>query len=155
MAWLSLVGSGISAVGQMQQGIDEKRAADVYAGEIEAAGGIQDYQMGEREESLLSTQRALYAKAGVRNTGSPLEVALQTATDAEFDKMIADWNIQVKARDVRQSGKYAESAGQLSGLSTLLGGAAKAYSTYGGATTVPTADSRGTAGGYAAYQGSQ
>ena len=146
MAWapmvLSLVGSGVSAAGQYQTGIDTKKAYDTYASQIETAGGFEQSKMIGAIESLSSTQRALYAKSGVRMTGSPLEVMLQSASDAEFDRMIAEWNYRTQAQNARTSGRNAKTAGAMAATSTLIGGAAKAYGNYGGGR-VPTKTAEG------------
>ena len=134
---LTALGTGLGAFGQYSQSMAEKKAYDIEAGEVEAAGKIEQYQMGEREESLRSTQTALYAKAGVKLSGSPLEVMLHSATEAEFDKMIAQYNTELKAQQLRYAGALAANEGEFKMGMTLLGGALKFADYVGKVPTTP------------------
>ena len=145
---LTGVSAGLQAFGAYKEGKDTKSAYDTAASEVEQAGFITQRQMNEQETSLLSTQTALYAKSGVKMTGSPLEVELQSQTDMEFDKMVAQWNTEVKAQNLRAEGAAAESASQLKIGETLIGGALKMSDYVGRIPTAKTsyASTEGTLG---------
>jgi uncharacterized protein YdbL (DUF1318 family) len=56
----------------------------------------------ERQEkyrkSYLAKQEALYAKAGVQLSGSPLEVIADTSSEFLYDQMITRYNAEIGAR---------------------------------------------------------
>jgi len=57
------------------------------------------------KETFTSKQRALYAKAGVRSTGSAFDVMVNTAAEIELDLQIDYFNSQIAARrEVVQAG---------------------------------------------------
>ena len=149
----SAAGSGVEAYGAYSAGVAKKESYDMTAEETELAGEMKLAEIEAGGEELASTQRAMYAKAGVRESGSVLDVMLESAINVEFDKIIAKWNIDTQANMLRLQGKTAKNTGifnagqsvEKMGLSLLSSNSGK----------VPTADPRGTAGGYAAYQGSQ
>lgn len=64
---------------------------------IEQSARLERDRGAKKKETLLSQQRAYYAKAGVLNTGSPFEVAIETASEFELDLQIEYWNAQVAA----------------------------------------------------------
>jgi len=73
---------------------------------------------------LLSIQSAAYARVGVTQSGSPLDVALGTATEFELDKQITRYNAESKARMLEWEAKKAKQAGTFSAGMDLLQGAA-------------------------------
>jgi hypothetical protein len=129
--------SVLSAYGSYSQGVAEKKSYDIAAQEVEEAGAIKIEEIAQEGESLRSTQAAMYAKAGVRQSGSPLEVMLDSATSVEFDKMVEQWNTEVKAQNLRYAGALAKQKGMFQAGQTLLGGAMKMIQ-YGGVGKVPT-----------------
>jgi hypothetical protein len=139
---LTATSSVLGATGSYMQGVAEQKSYDIAAGEVEEAGAIRIEEITQEGESLRSTQAAMYAKAGVRQSGSPLEVMLDSASGVEFDKMVEQWNTEVKAQNLRYAGKLAKQKGIMQAGQTLLGGAMK-MSQYGGVGKVPTTTAEG------------
>jgi len=78
-------------------------------------------------EANLGTQVALYAKSGIKMTGSPLDVMLDSLTNAEMDIAIDRYNSEVAARGyeteaqiTRMEAKQRASLGYLKTGGTFL-----------------------------------
>lgn len=140
------IGAGVSAIGTVTQGIRMNKAeqynADVAEQKGEAIRRSTDFEIARRREdtdSLVSRQRALYAKAGVKFSGSPLTVMVDTIADAEFDNAILDYNAKVgisaaqsEAEHRRASGKAMVGESYVKAGSTLLQtGGSLAYAKWG------------------------
>jgi len=97
----TMFGTGLSAIGTFMKGSSEKHALDAQAQEVETAGVITKEQLTQEEEALRSQQASAYARAGVKLSGSPLDVMLDSATDYEFDKLTADYNTKIKSNNLR------------------------------------------------------
>jgi hypothetical protein len=123
---LQLGSSALSAYGSYTQGVAEKKAYGVEAQEVEMAGAEKIKEMEVAGEELTSTQRAMYAKAGVRESGSVLEVMLNSATNVEFDKLIEEWNTKVKVDALRYAGAVAKQKGEFQAGMSLLQGSMQA-----------------------------
>ena len=120
---LSLVGTGISAFGSLQEG-KQIQQADEYNAQLALEQGEMDvFQIEKEEAGLTSTQKAAYAKAGVTLSGSPLEVMLQSATNFEMDKATAKYNAESKANMLRYEGKVAKASGKFNAAKILMGSA--------------------------------
>lgn len=131
---MQTVGPIVQGVGQIIGGVQADRAAqfnaDVSMANAQAIRQSAEFDIGrQRREAkrLKSKQIAGYAKAGVRLEGSPLEVLLSSASEAEFDAMIIDYNARVgmaqaetQARQYRRAGKTALWQGIFGGTKTLL-----------------------------------
>jgi hypothetical protein len=143
---LQAAGTGVSALGQYQQGQSMQSAsnynamvAEQQAGMIEASGELEAYKIKKQGETIKGTQRARYAASGVRTTGSAAEVLADTAAMIELDIMTARYNTQVGAMGARSQAamkryegqQYARS-GAMSAFSTILGGAGQMASKYYG-----------------------
>jgi hypothetical protein len=133
---LTIASTAFSAYGQAKAGKDTQKAYEQEAQQVEASDTIKLEEMAQQGQALLSTQRAMYTKSGVRETGTPLEVALQSATDIEFDKMVEHYNAETKAQSLRYSGQMAKQESQFQVGKTLLSGASKLISS--GAFNIPT-----------------
>ncbi len=110
--------------------------ASVNATEAQTSADTEIYLQQKKAKSLLATQRAAYAKAGVDMAGSPLDVQNDTLTQAEFDRLTLEhegemnvWKAknQAAALDTTgsatlASGDYAESAASYGSGTTLLTG---------------------------------
>ena len=107
----SAVGTGVEAYGDYSAGVAKQGAYDMAAGEVEIAEQMQLDEIQAGGEELASTQQAMYAKAGVRNSGSVLDVMLKSATNVEFDKIIAKWNYETQINQLRLQGKTAKIQG--------------------------------------------
>ena len=146
MAWLAIVGAGVSALGSIQQGNEEKKAAKFNADILEQQAGLTRTsaeldiaRMGKQKTRFVGSQKAGYSKAGVRvGTGSPLDVMADTLAEFELDEMVTRYNAEIQARglvseseQMRKAGKAAARAGYYKAGSTLLSTASSAYSQYG------------------------
>ena len=152
---VALGGAAMSAAGQAKSG-KAMSAADNYnasiydeqAKAVEQAAEFDVVKQKRAAERLAGTQRADYAGAGVVQSGTPLAVELQSASEAEMDMMITKWNAKVDAAKLRsgaalqrQYGAMAETAGNTQAMGTLLSGATTAAMGFLPATktaTIPT-----------------
>ncbi len=152
MSWVlpvaSLVATGIQAFGQRQQGQQQQAAYDYNAAVIEQEGSLKAHalevegalkvsELEASKELMEGAQRAAYAKANVMMTGSALDVMLDTATNFEFDKLVATYNAKTQADiaryDSQAQGTMQRYYGAVSANQanfqmgqTLVGGAVKA-----------------------------
>lgn len=132
--------TGASVVSGLQQGEAQDYNAslsDAQARQAAAQGLITDEDLKEQAEALRSKQAMSYAKAGVKLTGSPLDVMLDSAETAEFNRLIAKFNTQVavnryktEADNLREAAGAARMAGYASAGKSILSGAIKLYETW-------------------------
>src|SRR5438445_5509442 len=74
-SFLNVGSSILGAYGQLLSG-KQKAGADEYNAQLALdAGSISLQELEGAEEEVLSTQKAMYAKAGVAMSGSPLDAA--------------------------------------------------------------------------------
>ncbi len=118
---------------------------DAIAAEFQAGVAFQQHQT--KVDSLLSNQRARYAKSGVVvNAGTPLEVMVKTAGDAAKDAELIKYNGLTKAqryrslasryrmladaglRDAAMQAANIEEAGEYESRGYLMTGFANAFS---------------------------
>jgi hypothetical protein len=146
-AILGVVGGGISAYGQMQSAKVEA-AAYKYNASINERNAVQERQKADYDEkqsrkklaTLMSSQRALYAKAGVDlSSGSPLFVLAETASEGEEEAQNIRWFGDVAVAEQKNQAtlnrfyaKQTVKAGKRAAWSTMLnsvsGSASSAYS---------------------------
>jgi len=114
----SAFGSVIQGLGGYMQGQEEAGADEYNASLALMQGQFNVEQIGLQEGETLSTQKAMYAKAGVEQSGSVLDTALNTATNFEYDKQVATFNAQSAANNdkyeaavAKQQGNFALGAG--------------------------------------------
>ena len=113
LAVASLVGGGISAIGQYQQGQETKKAQEFNAtvneqeaelikssasreNEILKQNAIlNEYRMRKSADTLMGQQIGAYAKSGVSaSTGSPLDVIADSLATSELEISIDKWNAE-------------------------------------------------------------
>jgi len=134
---LTAVGTGASAYSSYESGKATERLHeynakvsenDALRREMEA----QAQAAGQRESSerILEKQRALYAKGGVLDEGTPLTLLADTAAELELAALEIERGGNVEASRSRQqavidrmAGKSAARAGKLGAGATLLQGA--------------------------------
>ena len=123
----SAFGSILSGIGGYMQGQEEAGADEYNASLALMEGEFNVEQIGLQEKNTLSTQKAMYAKAGVEQSGSVLDTALNTATNFEYDKQVATFNSQsaanmydYKARVAKQQGAFALGSGIAEGALSLI-----------------------------------
>jgi len=155
----SAVGSAVQAVGQIQAGKDAKAAHDFNA-QVAARNAEAERINAERVEFLetaevekfrknyadfADSQRMAFASNNVVATsGTPLAVALQSATEAETEISNNIYNIklgkqareeaalnqELEGRLQRMYGRSAERAGYIQAGSSLLRAGGQAYGAY-------------------------
>lgn len=116
-------GSILGAFGDILAG-DESQQADEYNANLALTQGqFEVKDLDTSEHDTLSTQQAMYAKAGVTMSGSPLDTALNTATQFEMDKQIVTYNAQSKANMDQYEGKLAVQQGNFKAVTDVVQGA--------------------------------
>ena len=115
--------------GQQQQQIFEFNSA-VKRQEAQLAqisGDAARDRLRRQRKTFGAKQVAAFAKAGVRLTGSPLQVLADTAAELEFDILIEDFNTRVAILNANTAadfelikGQQAVTAGFISAGATLL-----------------------------------
>ncbi len=136
---MSAVGTGVSALGQIQKGKTEKAAGEYNARVSEAnAAAIEKKTVYEEEQSrdklkrLMGTQRALYAKAGVDITsGSPLLVLADTAAEGEKEAKMIRYGGDVEATQQKNQARLQRLYGSSAYSSGLIGAGSTFFSGMG------------------------
>lgn len=149
---IALIGAGVSAHGQIEQGKAEKRIAKSNAQLSEQAavdasrrGAIDEEAHRAKVRALLGAQRATYgANNVVSSSGSPLGLLAETAQVGEFDALTIRNNAARETfgfRTDRQSAlarARAASRGSRTGaLGTALTAGAQAYGSWKSANPAP------------------
>ncbi len=101
---LLILGGGIlQSIGQRQKAESEAQALEFNATLAEQDAIIskerREIERGPEEKrlkSFISTQRALFAKAGVTLSGSPITVLEETSAAGELDLIIGDINASIE-----------------------------------------------------------
>lgn len=104
------VGDIITGVGSIIQGKQERELGKYNAAqyEFQAQAERTSQQLLETQKrrilkSKIGQQTAIYGKSGIKMTGSPLEVMLDSITNAELDISIDKYNSEVKAKGFESS----------------------------------------------------
>lgn len=136
-AILQAAGTMFTASGQAQAGRQQQQAYDINAQQEEIQGAqqrnisITEAQQKERQATLRAGSiRAAYGAAGVDpNSGSPLAVMADQATQGELTKHLTLWQgmAQQQSADTqagidRLQGRAARAAGYSSAAGTLFSG---------------------------------
>lgn len=121
---------------KQQKAIGEQNA-ELFRRDADAkrtAGKLETDRRKDRLRRLLSSQTAGFGKAGVRLTGSPLIVQLDTAERETFDALIAGFNVETGVQtslaqaDIEEfKGGIARTTGQLRTGQALLSGASTIF----------------------------
>lgn len=128
------VGTGLKVFGQIQQGQQQKQVFEFNAAvnrqkaQLAAeAGKLRVDRLRRQKKTFNAKQQAAFAKAGVRLTGSPLQVLADTATELEFDILIEDFNTRVGVLNATTAaeldilrGKQSQQSSLISAGSSLL-----------------------------------
>lgn len=145
-AAIALATGGVQAIGQIQEGQQRSEAelfnADVLRQESKLAqtrGRLSVLKQRKSQKTFSSTQTALFAKAGVEATGSPLKVIEDSFANAELDILTTEFNTQQEVnRKLSEADRRVETAkaertsGFVRAGKTLLGTAASAAIQFGG-----------------------
>jgi len=120
---VSGAGTALSAVSQYRAGQAQEEAYKYNAGVAEQKGIYEETQSRDKLRKLLSSQKALYAKAGVDMTsGSPLLLMADTAAQGEMEALNIRKGYQSEAKMNRYYGNQAKKAGNIKAGSTFLSG---------------------------------
>lgn len=122
-ATAAVAGTAMSAYGQYRAGQAEEAAYEYSAKVTERKAVQEEASARERLRKLMSTQRALYAKAGVDlSSGSPLLVLSEQAAEAEKEALTIRRGGQEESALQKYYGTQAGSAGRIGAGATLLTG---------------------------------
>jgi hypothetical protein len=128
MPAIPYIAMGVTAAGGVMSsnntaasGEAEKIANEANARVIEMNAAKAEAKNRLENKRILSTQRALYAKAGVDLTsGSPLLIMSESAAEAEREAMDIRYSGKREARLMRYYGRQAKSASDSQAGATLL-----------------------------------
>jgi len=161
---LALAAVGTQAYGQYKSGQDAQAAADYNAAIYQQQAQVIDVKKGITRQQYDRSIRKLegasvtaIASSGYDFSGSFLEVMNDNLTQAQLDKQISIYNLDVEksqalsaASESQRAGSRARSAANIGALSTVLTGGNEWYSKYGGFGA--TTGIKPTAKEYAAQQ---
>ena len=134
---VGLVGTGISAIGQLQQGQAAQAAADfraknnaMLAEDALKRGAEEEEAQRRKNNALLGRQKAVMAAGNVDlGSGSPLNVLGDTAMLGELDAMRIRDNAKREERGLladaqvaKMEGDSAVTASMIGSFGTILGG---------------------------------
>lgn len=119
--FVSAFGLILSAIGgvygaYLNKGVQEHNAkiAEAQAKLVEANIGVRNYVSQKQIAQMTGTQRASYAKAGVKPmTGSPIDVVVDTQSNMELETALSNINDRMTAAgyqseaDLRRAAGYA------------------------------------------------
>jgi len=131
---LSAAGIGLQVFGQLRQSQQQAQIYDYNAAisqqKVELAkraGDVRISQLKREQRRFASKQTAAYAAAGVRMTGSPLQVISDTAAEIELDILIEDYNTRLDILNAQSDAelnsirsRISSQAGYINAGSTLL-----------------------------------
>ena len=138
---LAAAGAGLNIFGAIQQGEDEKRAANFNADQAEREA-IQTLTTAKEDERRLraitrkeiGSMRANVGASGVTMDGSILDILQESAANAELDALSIKNQGEMKStalrNDARMQRYYGETAGSralLGALGGAVGGASQYY----------------------------
>lgn len=139
---ISAVGTGVAVAGQIEAAKAAEEAGKynekVARNNAQAAAQQAQYEadrIRKRNIVILGRQKAAIAKAGILDTGSTLDVFLDSAVEGELDRMAALYggslrstNYLSQGRLARMEGDAAKRAGYYRAGGTLLTGAGNVVS---------------------------
>ena len=123
MIGASVVGTGMSAYGQYQSGLEQKKAYD-YNAAVEWRNAQAEEQKSRDESQILEGQaRSLYGKSGVdSSSGSPLLHLKWLRKQGEKEAQGIRTSGQSKYQMLKMYGKQAKKAGTIGAISSLFSG---------------------------------
>jgi hypothetical protein len=119
--------TAIEAYGQFQEGKQRAQAgefnADIdrqQARIVRAKGKIETFRQRKAKKAFTSTQQALFSKAGVTFSGSPLVAMEESAANAELDILISKFNTFSESQRLETSAKQREIVAESERTSGLI-----------------------------------
>lgn len=152
LAGLSLFGSGIQALGQLNAGLEAERTAEINEWFLRRDASLvairekQDlFDANRRIELLRGSQVGISAGSGTTTGGSVAAILAESAVLGAIEKARIEHNasvaiqgLNIQADQVKRAGKQAKKQSRLAALGTVLGGSAsalRAFQKAGGNTT--------------------
>lgn len=138
---LGLIGTGISAAGQIMQGQQAQAMADYQAKAYEQqaradrqASAYEAAQERRKQELEQAAARAQVGASGVALRGSPSEVLAANAVQGEMDILAIRYGSQLRQNNLRTqagisrfSGRQAKTASIIGAAGTVAGGLYNAW----------------------------
>ena len=128
-AGLKIGGAVIQAKAQRDQADAIAEAAEFNALQAEQQGLVEEGRLRRLARRKISSQRVLFAKAGVTLEGSPLFFLAQNAGELELDAANARIAARNSARLDRERADVALDAGRTAAGAALLAGLSGAFGT--------------------------
>lgn len=136
---LMAAGTTMSAIGQVRAGKQQAaaeeynaRVAESQIKAVQTASASEQAKLNRQKSQMLSSQRAAYAKAGVRlDEGSPLEVMADTATEYELDLATSRYNANVQTNQLQSEANYRRQVGKQAKMSGYYGAGATLLTNFG------------------------
>ena len=123
---IGFAGTALSAIGSIQSGNAQARAAEYNAQAAQNQAAAQEAQQRRQAARVMASGRANAAASGIEMDGSPLEVMADSAANAELDALTIRYGGQVRADQERMRGSMARQAGYMGAASSLLMGMGQA-----------------------------
>lgn len=121
-AELLLIGSGVSAVGQIAGTQAQSEALQRNAELERIKGASEKASLMESAERLRGQQRVAAAKSGVSQGGSVFEVMRQSAEDVEREAINIEFGAEAGSQSKLFEAKQVKKAGLVGAGGTLLSG---------------------------------
>lgn len=138
---LGMIGSGVQAKSQYDQGVAADEAARTnarrmraQAADVKAIANTEAGKVRTEATKIIGEQNVAFSASGVdASVGSPAALAAYSRAQAELDaqKMKNNaareaWGINAQATETVRMGRAAKKAGKYAAIGTILGGAANA-----------------------------
>lgn len=155
-AYGSYIGMAMTAISAISQASSEKNSANYNAKIADqnataarlAADANAKRQKVNAEKSIGSMEAAFSASGVSSNEGSAIDVMAESARNAELDYQTIKHGGELQAlgyentaRLERSRASNAMSKGYMSAAGSLIGGASKAFSSFGSSASLPTVQS--------------
>ena len=139
-AALLLAGGAFSATTQVMGANTQAKAiqkqaeynAQVYGQQADMVAEqkrIQDYQFNRQAARLRGSIIAKTAGKGLMLGGSPLAILVDNESQMQFDKAIADYNLDVNRNYALSGADYYRQSGKIQSRAARFGGYSNAFST--------------------------
>jgi hypothetical protein len=123
----TVVGTGLSVVGALNQGKAESGAAQFNAESARQEAASREAAQRAQAQRQLGTIRAGVAKSGARMEGTPLAVLSESAANAEIDALNTRYSGQREGALYDSRARNARTAGYLRAGTSLLTGASRYF----------------------------
>jgi hypothetical protein len=107
-------------------------AITAQQGMITAQQGLEAYQYNRAIGQTIGTGTARVAKSGLKMSGSPMAVLIDTQTQMELDKSIGQYKLEIQKYNLEANKQYTiaqAEAVKRKGKSALMSGVTNAFST--------------------------